>query len=132
MSNKDPHYKLRNFTTEQYDECDVWASRIALELKGRNLPAAKEILEEAFLSMQSKDTGGHLLSVPLCSVMDTREYNALEGMRILTIGDYLNTTTEELMTIPNFKEGSVLKTMKQVLMFVVKRCVKIEQQNGHI
>jgi len=111
-------------------EAELVGRRIAVALVNDNRIWAYAIIDEA-LGRKEDDiremTVGQKLDLPLARVLEVRLANTLEKeLGLITVGQLLNTTKEELLEAANFGEHSLRKVMDALkgLGFEAKEKVK--------
>lgn len=97
------------------EESTIIAKRVMLHLFRGSIDSAKLALEEGWESKQEDSAimgGKAAANEPLSRVMpksDTRLLNSLELSGIMTVGDLMQSTEEDWLSIPNVGESNAQK-----------------------
>ncbi len=120
--------RAKQLTPEQLTQARIWADKISLEMTRLNEDGAVALVHTGIQALQAKQFDGPLLSTPLASISETRSANTLERVGVLTIGDLLNCSEEQLMAVREFGGYSLLGLVLKVLAHCVKLCLKLEHE----
>jgi hypothetical protein len=120
------------FTPEDSQRVEIWANKIALELRRKNWEAAVSLVYAYRAETLLTDSRLPLLDTPLGPILAVRQANALEvHLGVTTIGGALALSELDLMGVPNWGEMST----KDLYKAIAGQCVKLQldaEQRKHL
>lgn len=103
-----------------------YGRQVALELLGRNRPAAIHVVDQALQALDPPKKS-EFYSRPLADILDVKLANALErNLNLLTVEDVLGVEQSLLLTIPNFGMTSLAQLAWALLKAALER---LDSQN---
>ena len=123
-------HTLLHLNPDKHHKALQYANRIAIHIVHNNADASHELVELAVTDVQDKNPLDPLLTTMLADLLPIRITNMLAERGITNVEQMLGTTTEQLRTIPNFGDMSIIECYRAV----AKRCIRItlkqETMNG--
>lgn len=110
------------------DQIDVWARKIAHQMRYRNEEGAIRMVKHGIRAIHDPSNTS-VLDTPMAHLVNMRSANVLEDNGILTIGDFLSNTVDELRAIRNFGDPSIIKCLQSLLQHMITRVLDLEE-NG--